>query len=221
MQTDAISPLFESMRPDDATLAAQLRKPEGELGCRVAGGMNISNIFVTEMTYELMELKPSDTILEIGFGNGKFLSMLTERVHLVVGIDFSEDMVREAAENNRTAIATGRLELQKASISSIPFPDNTFDKVCTINTLYFWPDPTRDLAEIKRVLKPGGTLYLGIRTKETLSQMTFTEYGFKLYEFEELRALLVSAGFTAIERHQRTEPLPPFEALVVKAMTAA
>jgi SAM-dependent methyltransferase len=216
--TDAISPLFESMRPDDPTLAAQLRKPEGELGSRVAGGMNISNVFVTEMTYGLMDLKPSDTILEIGFGNGKFLPMLTERVHLVVGIDFSEDMVREAAENNVTAIATGRLELQQASISSIPFPDSTFDKVCTINTLYFWPDPLNDLAEVKRVMKPGGSLYLGIRTKETLGQMTFTAYGFKLYEFDELRKLLESAGFTNVTSDRRIEPLPPFEAMVVMAV---
>lgn len=52
----------------------------------------------------------------------------------------------------------GRVEIQKASVSQLPFSDNKFDLVTAVETQYYWPDLDKDMEEILRVLKPGGTL---------------------------------------------------------------
>jgi SAM-dependent methyltransferase len=53
--------------------------------------------------------------------------------------------------------------------------------VFCINVIYFWERPEAHLKEIYRVLKPGGKFYTSIRTKESLVQMPFANYGFNLY----------------------------------------
>jgi len=62
-------------------------------------------------------------------------------------------MLRQACKKNRLFIKTGRVKLKNASIDKIPFQDNEFNKVCTANTIYFWPNPHEDIKEIYRVLK--------------------------------------------------------------------
>jgi SAM-dependent methyltransferase len=203
--------------PEPRILAEQLRKPQGQIGTQVAISMNMSNEIVTNLTYDLMDLRASDSVLEIGFGNGKLLPPLIDKVRWVAGIDFSEDMIAEAEANNRGAIEARKLELKYGTVSTIPYPDATFDKVCTINTLYFWPDPLADLKEIKRVLKPGGVLGLGIRTKETLGLAPFTVYGFTLYSTDEAVGLLEKAGFTSVATRNQFEDMTKLEAVAIKA----
>jgi SAM-dependent methyltransferase len=53
--------------------------------------------------------------------------------------------------------------LQEGTVSALPFADGSFDKVCSVNTLYFWPDPARDLGEVYRVLAPEGRCYITFR----------------------------------------------------------
>ena len=59
---------------------------------------------------------------------------------------------------NAQLIRAGRVEIQKASVSQLPFPDDTFDVVTAIETQYYWPDLQRDMREVLRVLKPSGRL---------------------------------------------------------------
>jgi ubiquinone/menaquinone biosynthesis C-methylase UbiE len=78
----------------------------------------------------------------------------------VSGIDLSHAMVRAAARRNARAIRMGRAEVQRGDVADLPCADHSFDKVLSIHTLYFWTDPERAIAEIARVLKPGGRLGL-------------------------------------------------------------
>src|SRR5262249_49711069 len=118
----------------------------------------------------LLALRTSDHVLEIGFGHGKTLDLAAARVPegFVAGVDVSEDMVGMAHQRCKKAIRRGLLEVKLGDSSSLPFPDDSFDKALCIHTLYFWKDPIRDLREIYRVLKPGGRFVLGFRAKHPL-----------------------------------------------------
>jgi ubiquinone/menaquinone biosynthesis C-methylase UbiE len=117
------------------------------------------------MMVELLEVRPEDQVLEIGLGPGTGLKILAEHASagFVAGIDLSDEMIRAATRRNRESIQRGRVELQRGSVSAIPYEDNRFDKVCTANTIYFWPEPERDALEIRRVMRPGGTVVVCFR----------------------------------------------------------
>jgi len=57
-------------------------------------------------------------------------------------------------------IQTGRVEIKPASVSQLPFPENKFNLITAVETQYYWPDLVKDMQEILRVLKPGGTLII-------------------------------------------------------------
>ncbi|HET6513367.1 MAG TPA: class I SAM-dependent methyltransferase [Candidatus Kapabacteria bacterium] len=197
-------------------IAANLAHPKGEMGHIVAEKMNENNASVTNLMYDHLNVFENSRVLEIGFGNGKLLDQLLGQVARVDGIDISEDMVRTAAEHQAEAIANGKLTVQVANLNAIPFGDNTFDAVCTANTLYFWKDVPNDLAEIKRVLKPGGRLVLGIRSREKMEQMPFTAYGFTLYSVDEVASLLSSNGFVNAD-HIRCDEDEPVDNIAIWA----
>ncbi len=70
----------------------------------------------------------------------------------VCGIDYSDVMVRQAAKRNAKAIAQNRVELKQGDMKSLPYADNTFDKVFAIQVLYFLTEPMPALKEIYRSL---------------------------------------------------------------------
>jgi ubiquinone/menaquinone biosynthesis C-methylase UbiE len=87
------------------------------------------------------------------------------------------------------------MELKAGSSSHIPYPDNSFDKVCTINCIYFWPDPLNDLKEILRVMKDNGKLVISVYKKEKMQELPQTRYGFRLYSGNQFQDLFTQAGF--------------------------
>ena len=65
----------------------------------------------------------------------------------------------------------------------MPYADGTFDKVCTVNTLYFWPSPLENVREMRRVMKPGGRLVVAFRSRESLQRAAKKLlYGITLYD---------------------------------------
>jgi SAM-dependent methyltransferase len=119
-------------------------------------------------------------------------------------------MVSEARKHNRTLINEGKLVLEQGSSASMPFPDNHFDKVFSINVMYFWDTPEEHLSEVHRVLKPGGVFYPVIRTKDSMLIVPFTQYGFVLKEADEWKSILEQSGFN-VDLEYIAEPLLEFE----------
>jgi ubiquinone/menaquinone biosynthesis C-methylase UbiE len=191
------------------TIAKQLRRPGGILAGKVGNEMNKTNSFLYDFTIKALQLTDNESILEIGFGNGKFFDNIFSTANnlKISGLDFSPEMVKAAADNNPSTSGTGELNLQLGSSDKIPFADNSFDKVFCINVIYFWEQPADHLKEIYRVLKPGGRFYTSIRTKETMAQMPFTNYGFNMYEQEEWIDTL-KANHLHFIHAQRTENEP-------------
>jgi len=192
-------------------IAKQLRQPSGKFGQRVGTEMNKSNAFLYDFILENMGITPSQTILEIGFGNGKFFDKVFSKANnlKVYGIDFSKTMVKAAILNNEEALKNGSLTLQYGNCEVLPYGDNTFDAVFCCNVVYFWENPSKNLKEIFRVLKPGSRFNAGIRNKESMLLMPFTKYGFTMYEEAEWKSLVEQNGFHYIDGLKTQEP--PFE----------
>jgi ubiquinone/menaquinone biosynthesis C-methylase UbiE len=144
-------------------LARCFSHPRGLLG-RIGGLlMARMNAPFGRWVVELLTIAPQDRVLEIGFGPGvivQHLAALTPAGH-VAGIDPSVAMLAQARARNETAIADGRMTLQRGSADRLPFDGDRFDAVLAINTMQLWPDVERGLVEIGRVLRPSGRLALG------------------------------------------------------------
>lgn len=91
-------------------------------------------------------------VLEVGCGTGLILSRIAAGASEAVGVDLSKGMLRSAAERG-LSVAVG-------SATELPFPDDSFDVVCSFKVLAHVPDIHRALAEITRVTRPGGRMVL-------------------------------------------------------------
>jgi ubiquinone/menaquinone biosynthesis C-methylase UbiE len=80
---------------------------------------------------------------------------------VVAGIDPSQEMVEQARARNTDAIESGRVDLRRGSVETLPFDDATFDKALAVNSMQVWPDPSGGLREMRRVMKPGAKVALG------------------------------------------------------------
>lgn len=188
-------------------IAAQMRKPTGWFGSVFLRRLlNRMNMAVVESTLSRMELEPHHLVLEIGFGGGAALALVSKHLTtgVVTGVDFSPEMVREAERHLRHEIANGRLRVQLGDIAALPFASATFDRVFTINTIYFWPNTLQGLGEIRRVLKPGGLAVIALRSRENMERVSFTQHGFRLFSPPEVPPIMQQAGFTNVKlAHER------------------
>jgi ubiquinone/menaquinone biosynthesis C-methylase UbiE len=189
-------------------LASQLRKPSGWFGTLLSSRlMNRGNRRIIDGTLALLELDPQHHVLEIGFGGGVSLALVAQRLSsgVVSGVDFSGDMVRQAERRFRRKIEQGRVRIQSGDISGLPFADAAFDRVFTINTIYFWPDTRQGMSEIHRVLKDDGMAAIGLRSKEKMGKHAVTKYGFRLFSPQEVADLMCQAGFRNVRVDHRDQ----------------
>ncbi len=147
---------------EDKKLIINARKPVGELGNQILDRMNESHESMAQWGVSHFEINENDIILDIGCGGGRNLERFAEQITTgkVVGIDYSEVSVEKSIDFNQKAVADGKVEVIQASVSEMPFEDNTFDIVTGFETIYFWPDFIGDLREVNRVLKKDGLIFL-------------------------------------------------------------
>lgn len=178
----------------------QLRNPQGLLGRLTALIMNRANRTMNALALEALELEADQRVLEIGFGGGDLLSRLTSMVPAgqVAGIDSSADMVSRAAQDP----ALNTVDLRCGKIEALPYADGSFDRICTVNTVYFWSEVEVALGNVRRVLVPGGRLVIVFQTEETLRRLGVSEIHFDFVAAERLQAQLESAGFIHLRLRQ-------------------
>jgi len=177
-------------------IARQAGKPEGWLGRLIAFIMSFETSKANKIALDLLEIQPNDKILEVGFAHGKVIRKYSARLKngLFAGIDISETMLIAAKNRNRRLIRKGIVELKTASVEFIPYPDDFFDKIFSVHTVYFWKDYRRSFSEISRVMKQGAKLVIGFRYDEKAKD----DFPREVYTFlskEELSDLLISEGF--------------------------
>lgn len=183
-------------------IARQLAHPSGLIGrLFIARWLDKASVEMNKLTLEQLAIEPEDRILEVGFGGGDLLEkVLSSRpCEFVAGVDLSADMVSLVGRRLRRYILAGRVEVRCGDIEALPFGDGEFTKLCSVNTLYFWRNPSAALAECRRVLKRDGRIVLCFNSKEELALWPGHKHGFRLYDLAEVESLLKIAGFTAIE----------------------
>jgi ubiquinone/menaquinone biosynthesis C-methylase UbiE len=189
-------------------LAKQFQKPSGILGKYISNKLLKLNATTNDWVIENCEIKPSDQILELGYGPGYAIEKIAQGLDTgkISGIDFSKLMHKHASRRNRKQIQSGKVELFTGSAMDMPFESNQFDLIFGVNILYFWSDPAKEIGEILRVLKPGGRIVLYHTDKESLRKIPVaTEKVFIGYTAVELENLLSSQGLKQVRTKSRRE----------------
>lgn len=180
----------------------QLAQPSGLFGrLFMTRWLEKANADMNTLTLKELALDRNDRLLELGFGSGYLLEhVLTNRLcEFVAGVDVSSDMVKHASRRFRPYVKSGKAEIRRGSIESIPYDDGAFTKLCSVNTLYFWQDAALALAECRRVLRPGSQMSLCFNAKSDMARWSGHVHGFTLYELSEVQDMLVAEGFSMIQ----------------------
>lgn len=158
-------------------IMGQFSNPSGLFGRFIGNGMARRNVYDAKWTVSLLDIQPASRVLEIGFGPGVSTQIASEKADkgFVAGIDHSGTMVQAARKRNAQAIKAGRVELRQGDVSSLPYPDDTFDIAFSLHSIYFWHDPFSCLQELRRVLKPGGLLAITIQPKDKWNEDVINE----------------------------------------------
>ena len=140
----------------------QVRKPDMLLGRVFTGIMNRSHSGLTDWGLTHVQIERGASVLDVGCGGGRTIEKLAAKAvdGKVFGIDFAPGSVAASRAKNAQLVKAGRVTIERASVSDIPFGAGAFDLVTAIETQYYWPDVVNDMREILRVLKPGGTLVI-------------------------------------------------------------
>ena len=181
-----------------------MKKPDRFAGRFFAGLMNGSHAPLTDWAFTHVEIPEGATALDVGCGGGRTIEKLTTKAAQVYGIDYAAGSVAASRAHNKRLIAEGRAHVEQASVSQLPFADNTFDVVTAIETQYYWPDLKSDMKEILRVLKPGGRLmvvaenYKGARNDALLGAV-MKLLGSSRLSVDDHRMLFLAAGYSDVE----------------------
>ena len=181
-------------------IGEQFGKPTGLGGNISTFIMNIMNQKQYKAVLRKLKVEKNDTILDVGFGNGYLIGKLAKGSNARFwGIDISSDMLKVARRRNQKFIQNGKMNLGLGDISNTDFESDFFDRIYTVNTVYFWPNIDSALAEISRILKHGGIFINVIYSKEFLNSIPYASYGYSKYSKEELEEHSVRNGFKIIE----------------------
>ena len=145
---------------------------------------------------------PEDAmVLDAGCGGGANIKKLLAKCPkgIVKGIDYSEVSVEKSRKVNAREITADRCDVMQASVSKLPFADNTFDLVTAFETIYFWPGLVNCFREVYRVTKPSGTFFICNESNgETGKDDKWVEKigGMTIYNAAQILIALDQAGFS-------------------------
>jgi SAM-dependent methyltransferase len=159
----------------------QAGHPSGLVG-RVIGRLMVKDTAdANDRAIAKLDLTQPRTILDVGFGQGRTAAVLVTAGHHVLGVDSSPTMVSQATARNRVACRDGA------------------DAAITAHTIYFMPDPAATLADIARVLRPGGTLVIVCRTRDDDTPAWIDPDIYRIRTADEITTMLRAAGFDHVE----------------------
>lgn len=154
------------MTSDNPKSPEQLLQNEFNLWAERGEGPKMRNhhLDITEKTLRRMDLGAGERVLDLGCGSGWATRLLARLVGegprgsgQVVGLDIADEMVRHARAASKDF---DNVMFVQGSASQIPWEENFFDKVLSVESFYYYPDQDRALAELFRVMAPHGRLFI-------------------------------------------------------------
>jgi len=164
-----------------------------------------------------MPVEAGETVLDLGTGSGYALRALRETrdVGVSVGLDASTAMVANA----RSYTDDDHLGFLAGDFQHLPFDDDSIDHVWSMEAFYYAHDPATVLAELRRVLRPGGTFFCAVNFfEESVHTHQWQEQvgvEMQLWDREQYREAFREAGFHVAEQDtipDREIDIPPAEA---------
>lgn len=176
--------------------------PKGRMGLFMLKFMNKCHASLTNWGLDFIPIKNGWTMLDIGCGGGATLRRLLKRSDAgrVYGLDISEQSVAKARDLNADLLGK-QVFVDLGSADRLPYPDEQFDLVTAVETVYFWPNLPACFQEVKRVLKPGGIFAIIVEVVDSNSKWTNVVEGMVAFPPEQLKQLLDEAGFQMTEIH--------------------
>jgi len=181
-------------------IASQLSRPEGEGGVEMGNNMNNLNSFITARTIEALAPASGEVVAEIGPGNGALsegmLELLGENGKYY-GIELSDTMADEARQ--RLAGKLCDVEILCSDCLGADIPRNSLDGLMAVNLLYFIDDLESMFDHVRGWMKPGGRVVFGIRSKQSLEKLPFTQFGFNIRTPDEIKQQMRDNGFDEVD----------------------
>lgn len=159
----------------------------------------------------LLDFAQSDRVLDIGCGSGWLCRRIATQVPegKVVGIDVSDEMISRA---RRLSEAISNVEFAEGSVEKLPVESNFFEKIVSVESAYYWPDPARGVEELFRALAPGGSAWVLInyyRDNLYCHQWgSILQVPTKLLSAEEWSELFRRAGLSSVATRQIPDESP-------------
>lgn len=179
----------------------QLGRPHGDIGATVLDRLNVVNVNINSLALDVLGNDAGADVLEIGFGGGALIADGLRRFPRSTfhGAEISDLAVERGLDAFSNEILENRVSLHRYDGQILPFDPRTFDTVIAVNVIYFVPQAPVFLAELRRVLKPGGRCVLGF-AEGSPDRVT-------RFERTAVEELLESAGFdrTSTETAQDEE----------------
>jgi ubiquinone/menaquinone biosynthesis C-methylase UbiE len=162
---------------------------------------NRRNAALNQEALSRLRAGAGDRVLDVGFGGGYLIDQLLKQkaVRHISGVDASAAMVEQCRRRFAGWIRSGALDLQCASVDSLPYPDGSFERVTSVNSLFFWEDLRPGLREIRRVLSSRGLLVLSYTSKHDLDKRGLASHGVRSFGEDEVARALGEEGFRDVQ----------------------
>jgi arsenite methyltransferase len=166
---------------------------------------------IAKPALELMQIAETNSVLDAGCGAGWLSRILAKRVPQgrVVGMDISDEMIQHA---RRASANQDNLAFMVGTVDEIPWQQNFFDRIITVESSYYWPDPAKGVRELYRVAAEGGSAWTLINYYR--DNPYCHQWGAKLavpthlLSAEEWKSLFRDAGFVDVRHQLIPDPTP-------------
>ena len=166
-------------------------------------------------------IEPTDEVLECACGTGAITVCIAEKCRRLRATDFAPGMLKQAARKCRKF---SNVRFNRADITNLKCKDDRFDKVVAGNVIHLLPDPGKALAELERVVKPGGKIiiptYINMSKKSAGLAVRFIEFlgaDFKKqFNLESYKSFFKEMGYDNVEYHVVDGRMPCAIAVITK-----
>ncbi len=173
--------------------------PKGFIGRLMLTAMEREHLPMSKWAFPQLEIPQSGKICDIGCGGGYNVRRLLEKSAgaKVYGIDISGESVKKAKKINRAEIGK-RCEILQGSAEKLPFSDGELDFITAFETVFFWKNIEKCFAEVRRVLKSGGTFAVINNYGDPKIDWEKKVPCMKRYTASQIKEMIENAGFAEV-----------------------